>query len=427
MDTIFKVCDAMENATLSAATVAPRCFVCGTNDFEENISREETAYVLSCGDIKDKCGGVKDNFASYHVDYFVDDDDDDDNSICVHVGDNESDNESDANLQSRSSKDHYKNTTKGPLHSGGRKLVDHKILHRNDETFGKESSWASIDGRPPKYMGSKYSKSQHELPLATGLHDRPTDDDTYGTYSETNCDDGEDNCDFEWDKIGLGLFGVPLQWTHVVKMKSSWGSSSNSNSNKTSSTTSSTSHSSSEFSNTRRNTPKNRRDDHNSLEQKDSISMHDSLGDHYENMKKKNIDTISSKEWEVVGFNPSANGNLMTRELPSFGKSREFRSFGSRSLEKESSLYSLKPTYMTANESKQLHEESSRYKYIIYTPSSDRSSTASTDQRREIDLEYTTTIPYSSLSKRPPTPPMNDGLSSSPRSKRKSFERFFRN
>jgi len=403
MDTLFKVCDAMENATLSAATVAPRFFVCGTNAVEDNISREETVYVRNCGVIKDKCGNAKDNFASYHMDYFVDDEDD--NSVCAHVGDDESNNESDAKFQSRSSKE-------GPLHSGGRKRVGHGTLQRNDETLGKESSWASVDGRPPKYMGSKYSKSQHEF---LAIQDQTTDGDTYGTYSETNCDDGEGNRLFDWDKIGVGSFGAPsLQWTRVVTKKSSWGNDSDSDRNKTFSTSSSTSHSSSEFSNT-----KNRRNDHNSL---------DSLGEHYENMKKKNIDTISSEEWEVVGFNLPANGDLMTRELPSFGKSREFRSFRSR-LEKESPLYSLKPTYMTAHESKQLHEESSRYKYITYTPSSDRSSTASTDQRREIELDYTTIIPYSSLSKqRPPTPQMNDGfLSSSPRSKRKSIERFFRN
>ena len=358
MDTIFKVCDAMENATLSAATVAPRYFVCGTNAVEDNISREETAYVLNCSAIKDKCGNAKDNFASYHMNYFIDDKDD--NSVCAHVGDDVSDNESDDKFQSRSSKE-------SPLHLGGRKHEDHGTLQRIDETLGKESSWASVDGRPPNFMGSKYSKSQHEF---LAIQDQTTDDDSYGTYSETNSDDGENNRLFDWDKIGLGSFGAPsLQWTHVVTKKSSWGN--NSDSINTSSTSSSTSYSTSEY----------RRDDHNSL---------DSLGEHCANMKTKNI---SSKEWEVVGFNSPANGDLMKRELPSFGKSREFRSFGSRSLEKESFLYSLKPTYMTDNESKQLHEESSRYKYITYTPSSDRSSTASTDQRREIELECTTIIP----------------------------------
>ena len=306
------------------------------------------------------CDDFTSNFASPHMKYFVDD-----NSVCVHTGD-DADDESNKgvaaskNSQNRNASHRQRDVTKSPLH--------------HNENLGKESSWASIDGR-----------QQQRFKSEEGFDDQPTDEDrTRGTsYDDTNthCDEssrsfanrpdsGEARSDSDplhtnliLENFRHGLFGLPLNWTHVVKKKSSWSS----NSHKTSATSSTTSNSS--CSNSSGRAPKSRSDDHNSLGHNiDLMSMHDSLGEHH--------------------------------HVPSFGKSREFRSFGShRSLEDQASSHFLKPTYMTADESKQLHEESSRYKYILPSPSSDRSSTASQNPQGESSNELTTTIPYSSLSK----------------------------
>jgi len=149
--------------------------------------------------------------------------------------------------------------------------------------------------------------------------------------------------------------------------------------------------------------------------------MHDSLGEHYQEFKRNKgaLETISIKG------RVNSPKELM-RELPSFGKSREFRSFGSnrsyetnRSLEEAQAMYSLKPTFMTAAESKKLHDESVRYTYIIPTVSSDQISTTSPGQEVSLDLEHTTTtIPYSSLSK---SPSLGDRVPSPPPLKRKSL------
>eukprot|EP00531_Pseudo-nitzschia_arenysensis_P010570 CAMPEP_0116126480 /NCGR_PEP_ID=MMETSP0329-20121206/6353_1 /TAXON_ID=697910 /ORGANISM="Pseudo-nitzschia arenysensis, Strain B593" /LENGTH=417 /DNA_ID=CAMNT_0003620563 /DNA_START=214 /DNA_END=1470 /DNA_ORIENTATION=+ len=407
MDTVFKVCDAMENVTFSVATVVPRCFVCGMDDIDE--AQEERLFESSCGDLTTK-------FASHHLDQFVED-----NSVCIKTG---NDDHNDKGVTSN-------HPAVAPLHSKELNTVNEAVLRKN-EKFGKENSWASIDGRQPARYGmmSEYSASVPEFQERS-----QTDDDKSTRSLADRIDEGEEvssdndpiNMTVSLDKIGLGLFGLPLQWTHPVKKKSSWNS--NSSSKKTSSTT--TNSSGNESSGI---SPKNSRDDFNSLEQKDSAS----LGDYNSTVlikKNSSLGTIGSKTSDL-GFESSHNEGFMIRELPSFGKSREFRSFGSsnRSLEDQSALYSLKPTYMSADESKQLHEESSRYKYIIHRSPSDRSSTASSAhtgtrslQNSQAELEcLTTTIPYSSLSKAP-TPKKKAGSTVSTSSKRSSFEKVFRN
>jgi len=409
MNTIFKVCDAMENVSLSAATVAPRCFSCGIKTENGN--------------------SISSKFASRHTYSFVDD-----NSVYTYDGD---DNKSGADFQRRSSKNRRKHTAKAPLHSRDRRHADDGALLHNDEAVGTRNnsllsdSLASIKEDRTRSKSSKYSKSQYEMEYDDQFTDDDSTERTYGTSDETYCDESSrsladkisDNSRIEkpnWDKIGLGLFGLPLQWTHVVRKKSSWDSTSN----KTSSTSITESNSGSGNSNI--NTNKNNRiaAEH---------SMHDPLGEHhYEKIENNRIDTIGN-------LGATTNDGFVAQELPSLGKSREFRSFGSnRSKEEGRAKYSLKPTYMTANERKQLHEDSSRYNYIIRASSSDKSLTTSSEpmagsrttpgtvQEEGTNLEYvTTTIPYSSLAKSsllPPTP-MNDETSSS---KRKSFERAFR-
>ena len=49
MDTLFKVCDVMENASLTAATVTPKLFTCGP-DTSMDESTEERFYNKGCGD-----------------------------------------------------------------------------------------------------------------------------------------------------------------------------------------------------------------------------------------------------------------------------------------------------------------------------------------------------------------------------------------
>ncbi len=409
MDTIFKVCDAMENVTVSAATVVPRCLVCGMDDVDG--AQEETIFDSSCGDLTTK-------FASHHLDQFVED-----NSVCIKTGkDEENDNENNAKSN------HH---VVAPLHSKEIRKVDKAVL-RDNETLGKESSWASIDGRQPERFGMI---SEYSAPTQEFQGQSQTDDDKSTRSLADRIDEGEEvssdndpiNMTVNLDKIGLGLFGLPLEWTHPVKKKSSWNS--NSSSQKTSSTSPNSSGNESSGI-----APKNSRDDFNSLEQKDSAS----LGDYNSTIivkKNSSLGTIASKTSDL-GFESSQNEGFMLRELPSFGKSREFRSFGSsnRSLEDQSALYSLKPTYMSADESKQLHEESSGFKYIIYRTPSDRSSAASSAhtgtrsfQNSQAELEYmTTTIPYSSLSKAPPGK-QNAGSTVSTSSKRSSFEKVFRN
>jgi hypothetical protein len=217
--------------------------------------------------------------------------------------------------------------------------------------------------------------------------------------------------DLRLDKFGLDLFALPLHWTHVVKKKSSWSSSSH----RTPTSTSAASTSSNEDDSTKRS--RNRRDDYNSLESKDYHNLHNHHRRHHPH----------EKLMKPAGFsNSSSYTSSIARESPSFGKSREFRSFGSNrsnpSLDSMASFYSLKPTYMTPRESKQLDDESCRYNYIIPNPSSEQASTTSSnpnvktairvisalspdtdridfdDQNLEQELE-TTTITYSSLAK----------------------------
>jgi hypothetical protein len=433
MDTVIKVCDVLENVSLSAATAAPKWFACGLDDDAVKSDRDDKSY-----DGPNGCGDLAANFASHHLDYFVDE-----NSICVQVGaDNErAANDYPADTNNGHNRNPLNNMTDVPLHARERShTADDFVLRPNQEGFGKESSWASIDGRRPTYMLSKQTRSLEKLSsdedrtrsYGTSTYgSRTRSYGTYGTYRSYTDDssrsvavklnDGGAACsgnDFGgWDNIGLGLFGIPLQWTHVVKKKSSW---------ETSETLETASNSSGAYTSSSLKILQNSRDDHNSLSGPiDNPSMHDSPGEHYQEFKRNKgaLETISFKE------RINSPKELM-RELPSFGKSREFRSFGSnrsnqtnRSLEESQAIYSLKPTFMTAAQSKKLHDESVRYTYIIPTVSSDQISTASpAGQEVSIDLEHTTTttttIPYSSLSK---SPSMGDRVPSPPPLKRKSL------
>lgn len=237
MDTVFKVCDAMENIAFSASTVVPKSFVCGGPGGAEDGSPD---FVIS------SCGVVTSKYASHDADFGADD-----NSVCVPTG-------------------------------------DEKI--------------------------AKHDEEQQQTSKKEPLHvDVASSDVSEETESTEN-------------RAGMALFGVPLNWPHVVKKTSSWSSVSHK--------TASTSYS----------------------------SYSGSSGN-----KSKRDDSISTTH---------KNKKPMERELPSFGKSREYRSFGSNKSHGENSASSLlKPTYMSARQSKQLHEESSRFKYILEkTPS--RSSTA---------------------------------------------------
>ena len=232
MDTVFKVCDAMENIAFSASTVVPKSFVCGGPSGAE----ESSDFVIS------SCGVVTSKYASRDAEFGFDIDD---NSVCVHAGDDKE-----------------------------------KVV--KDEPQEKE-------------------------PLHVDV-------------ASSDVSEESDN------KAGMALFGVPLNWPHVVKKTSSWSSVSH----KTASTSYSSYGSSSQSSAS----------------------------------KSKRDDSISTPN------------KSMERELPSFGKSREYRSFGSNKSQGDNSASSLlKPTYMSAGQSKQLHEESSRYKYILKRTPSTRSST----------------------------------------------------
>ena len=233
MDTVFKVCDAMENIAFSASTVVAKSFVCGG---PSGGAEESSDFVIS------SCGVVTSKYASRDGDFGFDIDD---NSVCVHAGD---DNE--------------------------------KVV--KDEPQEKE-------------------------PLHVDVASSDVSEETENT-------------------AGMALFGVPLNWPHVVKKTSSWSNGSHK--------TASTSYSS-YSSSTQSSASKSKRDDSMSVPNKS-----------------------------------------MERELPSFGKSREYRSFGSNKSQGDNSASSLlKPTYMSASQSKQLHEESSRYKYILKRTPSTRSST----------------------------------------------------
>ena len=233
MDTVFKVCDAMENIAFSASTVVAKSFVCGG---PSGGAEESSDFVIS------SCGVVTSKYASRDGDFGFDIDD---NSVCVHAGDDKE-----------------------------------KVV--KDEPQEKE-------------------------PLHVDVASSDVSEETENT-------------------AGMALFGVPLNWPHVVKKTSSWSNGSHK--------TASTSYSS-YSSSTQSSASKSKRDD----------SM-------------------------------SVSNKAMERELPSFGKSREYRSFGSNKSQGDNSASSLlKPTYMSASQSKQLHEESSRYKYILKRTPSTRSST----------------------------------------------------
>lgn len=93
--------------------------------------------------------------------------------------------------------------------------------------------------------------------------------------------------------------------------------------------------------------------------------------------------------------NCDGSGESQTRELPSFGKSREFRSFGSNRSQRSSlddgSLYSLKPTFVTDDES--LLGQSMQYSYITPTRSAEETEmeTASAE-RAEFSSIYQSAI-----------------------------------
>lgn len=386
MDTVYKVCDAMENVTVSAATVVPRCFVCGMDTIDED---DDKAFDTTCGDLTTK-------FASHNLDQFVEE-----NSVCIKTEDLV------VTIPSVE-------TQTVPLRSESLNPVDEAAFRDNES---KESSWASIDGQRQPRFGMAMSDYSAPVPE----FQEPNDDDKSSHASladlideENGSDNDPINMTVSLDKIGLGLFGLPLQWTHPVKKKSSWSSSSSGHKTSSTATNSSGNESSGGIS------QKNSRDDFNSLGQE--TSLNGSL--HTNEMTKSSLGTITSSPSDL-GLNSSQNEFL--RELPSFGKSREFRSFGSsnRSLEDQSALYSLKPTYISADESKQLQEESSRYKFLLHRTPSDRSSTAGSSNANRDFL--TTTIPYSSLSKDPLSRKTMVGSFVTTPSKRTSFEKVFRN
>ena len=196
------------------------------------------------------------------------------------------------------------------------------------------------------------------------------------------------------------MHGLPMHWTRVVKKQSSWET-----------------HSSKYNNSSQRYMglfPKNTRDDSSSVAPNNFL--HDSSldkqqydrGNSSKNKNKSveynnNNNSSNSNNYNVgtIDINDREGGSLtdnpiaMTRDLPSFGKSREFRSFGSnRSKGDCSSSYSLKPTYITADESKLLHEEYNRYNYIIAptTSSSNMTSATTTDDGESSGTSTTVSI-----------------------------------
>jgi hypothetical protein len=138
-------------------------------------------------------------------------------------------------------------------------------------------------------------------------------------------------------------------------------------------------------------------------------TMHDSLGEHYRNKRKnKNEDTIGYYCYDDDDSNNNSSNdhnNLMPalkRELSSFGKSREFRSFD-RTTNNNNTVQEncLRPSFVMTNNNSDdidqkpqlvsLDEENKHYEYLtIYTSSSSTST--------EIDtIDSTPTSPSSSL------------------------------
>ena len=374
MDAIFKVCDVMENVSLTAATVAPKCFTCGP-DTTTGETAEEKTYGRGCGSIPGK-------FASHDMSYYVDD-----NSMCTYTV-------SDIDVESKKKKEPYKSAKKNSSRPPWQRRAQNEILLPDDDEIftTRKGSWTSMDRKSARSRSSlsSYSKSKQELPsrTRTRIYEETTDSNrTYHTCEANSKNDAHDDTinqagsdeqkegqtnlcnldksemDFRLDKIGMDLFALPLHWTHVVRKKSSWSSSSH----KTPSLANTGSASSCDDGTTDTSRSRNRRDDYNSLEPSDH---------------QPPPETLKSP----AGFrNSPSYASTITRDSASFGKSREFRSFGSNrshpSLESMASFYSLKPTYMTPRESKLLDEDSSRYRYIIPNPSSDQASTTSSNPK----------------------------------------------
>eukprot|EP00536_Pseudo-nitzschia_multiseries_P008925 jgi/Psemu1/21821/gm1.21821_g len=94
------------------------------------------------------------------------------------------------------------------------------------------------------------------------------------------------------------------------------------------------------------------------------------------------------------GGGGGCDSDTMTRELPSFGKSREFRSFGSNGTNNNNGgggsssnsnnsnssgdSCSFKPTFITPDEDQQLEQEHTRYSYLTRTTSSSSSRSVAT-------------------------------------------------
>ena len=94
MNTVFKVCDAMENIAFSASTVVPKSFVCGGS--QEDGSAD---FVIS------GCGVVTSKYTSHDVDFGAEE-----NSVCVRT------NDEDANSVTASVVSQPQSKQQNPLH-----------------------------------------------------------------------------------------------------------------------------------------------------------------------------------------------------------------------------------------------------------------------------------------------------------------------
>ena len=436
MNTVVKVCDAIELVTFSAATMAPSWFSCGITDTTKaDRGGDDPVGQHTQKNYQNRHSGAQ---QQYEPDYLVEN-----HSFRL-----------DREYNDNNSGDSYrwrKKTREGctksrPLPWARRafKHADAEDDEDDDKAYGSHSrSWENKNHkkRPPRSSTSKpmLARSKQELPKPTQHYYNKSgcqtntdadfgfgvgfdDDDTYGTFStydETYFDDGsilgrtpplvvrttgqdaasyDDNdgttnnnknnkagfLRFDDNKIGLDMHDMPMHWTPVVKKQSSWETDSSKHNNSSQrymgffpKNTHDVS-SSVAPNNFLHDSSLNEQQYHrgNSSKNKNK-SLKYNNNNNSSNSNNYNVGTMDINDWE--GGSLTNNPIAMTRDLPSFGKSREFRSFGSnRSKGDCSSSYSLKPTYITADESKLLHEEYNRYNYIIAPTTSSSNMTAAT-------------------------------------------------
>merc|ERR1719379_870582 len=105
--------------------------------------------------------------------------------------------------------------------------------------FERKSSWPSVDGKQP---GPLYSKPEETYSKSLLEYDNQMCGATFDNEENNSGKNDKTKSAVEWDKIGLGLFTLPQEWTDAITKNSSWGSGKKSH--KTEMTRSISSHSS---------------------------------------------------------------------------------------------------------------------------------------------------------------------------------------